>query len=133
MTSTATVKTIRIGRTRVSGETGRAGTAVLTPVLAESGTVYLVSTDQVARDYFGGGERQGTIGGIGKVRNGWAVVAYRDRAHMANRQGPVTFLPNAKSRASAVRGLLRFYNLSDRGQEIEPCELSARARNQLMD
>jgi hypothetical protein len=135
MARTATVKTIKVGRTRIDGEPDRAGTATLTPVVGECGeTVYLVAVDQRASEYFGG-PHGGTIGGIVRARaNRWAVVAYRDRKHLTHGGGPVTYLPNAKSQAAAVRGLLRFYHHQERGDVmVEPTQMSKSAQAYLMD
>lgn len=129
-------KTIKIGRTAIDGERDRAGTATLTPVTDPDAQpyTYLVSTDARAREYFGGDNRTGTIGGICLVRPGcWGVVAYRDRAHLSG-GGAVTDLPNAKTRAAAVRGLLRYYLHLDRGDlPTSPTSMSKKDIRYLMD
>jgi hypothetical protein len=133
MVRNATTKTIKIGRVYVDGEIDRAGTATLTPLATNGSIVFLVQADQRASEYFGG-LHGCTIGGIGHLSNGrWAVVAYRDRDHLINGGGEVTYLPNAKSRAAAVRGLLRFYHHKQRGDiKGEPTQMSKKDQAYLM-
>lgn len=127
-------KRIRVGRTTVAGELDQAGTAKLTRV-DSTDTTYLVSPDTAARRYFGCTTISSTtIGRISKINNRrWSVTAYIDRSHLTEGTAPVTRLPDARTQAAAVRGLLRFYHHRDRGDIAgEPTAMSSAAQQYLM-
>ncbi|GIH95304.1 hypothetical protein ACFFMN_23370 [Planobispora siamensis] len=88
--------------------------ATLSPIDPGHGlpTVYLVTVPEITARFYGCRRMADrVIGGITRVRNGWAVVAYRDREGFLFRGGVGYYLPiDATSRAQAVRMLLTYWH-----------------------
>lgn len=91
------------------------GTFTLTPVLTDIPTdTYLVSVDREAMSYHCGPTVAGmyagrTIGGLAKVKAGWASVAYLDRDAWRRQEEDGWYAPyDAPNRAQAVRILLAY-------------------------
>jgi hypothetical protein len=129
--TTTTAPTATIALT-MKGSQFDAGTAtVARPADAlDDVRVFVVIPDQRAAEHFGVHARAGkTVGGIAyhEQRKQWAPVAYADRQHMRDGSGPVYDLPWCRSRAAAIRALLRWWNLVDVGRvptTRQPWELS---------
>jgi hypothetical protein len=125
----------------VNGRDARDGAATLTPITdTTSGhTVHLVTVDRRAAECYGIRQPDGVIGGLVRMRGRWSPTAYRDRSHLFTYQGPTYFLPYARSRACAVRGLLRWWWTVERRTrdganpgQLDPFQESAKFRRWLM-
>jgi hypothetical protein len=125
----------------VNGRDSRDGTATLTEIVDATGghTVHIVTVDQRAAEYYGVQQPVTIIGGLVRVSSGWSPTAYRDRDHLLNGGGLVYFLPNARSRVRAVRGLLRWWwEVQRRTRDgadpvlLDPCQGSPAALSRLL-
>lgn len=94
------------------------GAATLTELATDSHAVLLVTPDQALANHFGCPQHAGQIvGSLYHTTRGWAVTAFTDRDHLLNNTGPAYFLPDARSRAAAVRALLRWWWMVSRADK----------------
>lgn len=106
--------------------------------LVDGHTVLIVTPDQALADHFGCPHHAGqVIGSLYRTPRGWAVTAFTDRDHLLNNTGPAYFLPNAQSRAAAVRALLRWWWMVSRADRdaaatLDPFDLSPADRRALV-
>lgn len=91
--------------------------ATLTPVNPGHGlpSVYLVTLNEEATTHYCPTMPAGTVlGGLTRVRSGWCVVAYTDRAEFLNGHGRGGWLPiDARNRAHGVRMLTTWWHIDN--------------------
>jgi hypothetical protein len=125
----------------VNGRDARDGAATLTKITDASSdhTVHIVSIDRRAAECYGIRQPDSVIGGLVRMRGRWSPTAYHDRSHLLNNDGPAYFLPYARSRACAVRGLLRWWWTVERRTrdganpgQLDPFQESAAFRRWLL-
>jgi hypothetical protein len=86
------------------------GDATLTPIHEDGWTVHTVTPTAGLAQHFGCPQHADqVIGGLVRMNGKWSITAYTDRDHLLNNTGPAYYLPNARSRAAAVRALLRWW------------------------
>ena len=119
----------------------RPGHATLTSLVTDErfgDVVWLVTPDQALAGHFGCQHHADQlIGGLYKTDKGaWQITAYTDRDHLDNYQGPVYYLPSARTRAQAVRYLLIWWWFVSRAEKdaqatLDPFKLTAEQRRNL--
>ena len=128
--TTTTDTTVNLTR---KGTTFEAGNAALTrPAnLLDDIRAFLVTPDQHAAEHFGVSRRANQLVGcivFHETRRRWAPIAYTNRQNFLDGLGPCYDLPYARSRAAAVRALLRWWNAIDTGRlpaDADPLTMSA--------
>jgi hypothetical protein len=114
------------------------GSATLAELVDTHHTVLIVTPDEALAKHFGCPHHANqVIGSLYRTTSGWHVTAFTDRDHLLNNTGPAYFLPNAQSRASAVRALLRWWWMvaradRDAAATLDPFALSPKELRALM-